>query len=136
MTTIPVLSEEHIDQVPLPVIAHAIRNHIINDALGTAVSPARQRVQFPVGDLVFTTGGDGSRAGFRVYETFEGPTREADDQIVAVWNQQTRRLRGIALGRRLGAIRTGVIGGIAVDVMAAPAALCCAVVGAGLQAET
>ena len=136
MSDVPVLSDQEIDRVPLEVLDRAIRRHLIADASGEAVSPARMRVAFSKGDLVFTTGGGGSIAGFRVYETFRSPERLAEDQIVAVWNQDTCRLKGIALGRRLGAVRTGVIGGVAVDAMAAPDAKLCGVIGTGLQAET
>lgn len=103
--------------------------------------PPRHRVEFDTGALVFTIGGlvgdDGSPglAGFRVYETFIGPST-GRSQIVAVWNSSTGSFEGLILGERLGALRTGAIGGIAVKYMSAPDAAICAIIGSGRQAET
>ncbi len=92
-------------------------------AAGKLVSPPRHHVSFPDrGDIVFTVGGiDGERplAGFRAYETFAG---EQHSQVVAVWRADTAELRGIILGERLGQIRTGAIGGIAIRHLSAATA--------------
>lgn len=79
------------------------------------ISPPRHHVSFPDrGDLVFTVGGvlgDKPLAGFRVYETFDGAEHS---QIVAVWSADNAKLKGIVLGERLGNLRTGAIGGVAI----------------------
>lgn len=138
MSGIQVLYDAQIDQVPLSIIDRAIRDHLIEDAQGLAVAPARHGVEFPNGSIIFTTGGSGLQAGFRAYETFAMASRKSrrGDQIVVVWDRASCRLKGVALGNRLGAVRTGVLGGVAVDVMAGKAARVCGIVGAGAQAET
>jgi len=116
------------------------------DALETAflaradnrlVSPPRHHVSFPDrGDLVFTVGGmlgDKPLAGFRVYETFDGAEHS---QIVAVWSADDARLKGIVLGERLGNLRTGAIGGLAVRHLSAPGARIVGIIGSGAQART
>ncbi|TWB14727.1 ornithine cyclodeaminase [Rhizobium sp. ERR 1071] len=106
-------------------------------AAGKLVSPPRHHVSFPArGDIVFTVGGiDGERplAGFRAYETFAG---EQHSQIVAVWRADTAELQGIILGERLGEIRTGAIGGIAIRHLSAVTARTVGIIGSGAQART
>ncbi|NTJ62742.1 ornithine cyclodeaminase family protein [Agrobacterium rhizogenes] len=106
-------------------------------ASGELVSPPRHHVSFPKrGDIVFTVGGiDGERplAGFRAYETFAGGQHS---QVVAVWRADTAELQGIILGERLGQIRTGAIGGVAIRHLSAPTARTVGIVGSGAQART
>ncbi|MGY5804262.1 ornithine cyclodeaminase family protein [Rhizobium sp. LEGMi12c] len=128
------------DLCPAAVMRGAI------DALGTAfrakaagemVSPPRHHVSFPKrGDIVFTVGGiDGERplAGFRAYETFNGGQHS---QVVAVWRADTAELQGVILGERLGQIRTGAIGGVAIRHLSAPTARTVGIIGSGAQART
>lgn len=107
---------------------------------GGLVAPPRQQVEFPgQGRLVFTVGGttsgDGAAAGFRAYDTF-GSGDAHHTQVVAVWDPRTAELRGIILGERLGDLRTGAIGGLAVRLMARPDAETVGVIGSGAQART
>lgn len=115
----------------------ALENAFLARAHGQTVSPPRHHVSFPGrGDLVFTVGGTlGERplAGFRVYETFEGTEHS---QIVAVWSADDARLKGLILGERLGAIRTGAIGGVAIRHLSSPEASVVGVLGSGVQART
>jgi ornithine cyclodeaminase len=85
---------------------------------------------------MFTTGGFGKVAGFRAYETFKSSKRATEEQIVAAWDTETCMLKGVCVGTRLGAVRTGVLGGIAVAALTLPTASTCALIGCGLQAET
>lgn len=111
-------------------------------AAGAFVAPPRHHVAFPgpvaeeAGRLTFTIGGDERVAGFRVYDTFGG----ADEQIVAVWaaaaEEAPRNLLGLILGTRLGEIRTGAIGGLAIDRMAASDAGILGIIGSGPQARS
>ncbi len=93
------------------VAIEAVENILRVRAHGQAISPPRHHVSFPGrGDLIFTVGGtlgEKPLAGFRVYGTFEGAEHS---QIVAVWSADDGRLKGLILGERLGAIRTGAIG--------------------------
>jgi ornithine cyclodeaminase len=100
------------------------------------VAPPRHIVEFGNGDLVFTIGGDRDVAGFRAYQTFARPGHPADDQVIAAWERSTGEMLGLAIGNRLGALRTGCIGAVAVDVMAPRSAKVLAVLGTGRQAET
>jgi ornithine cyclodeaminase len=108
-------------------------------AEGRLVAPPRHRVEFPDrGSLVFTVGGiidDGDLAGFRVYETFQRPG-DNRAQLVAVWNNATGAFKGIVVGDLLGAVRTGAIGGAAINAMARRDARVLAVIGSGFQART
>jgi ornithine cyclodeaminase len=108
-------------------------------AAGSLVAPPRHHVAFPGhGDLVFTIGGTvggDAVAGFRVYETFAGDSPYRS-QVVAVWDARTGALHGLVLGDRLGELRTGAIGGVAIRYMASPEAQTVAVIGSGAQART
>jgi ornithine cyclodeaminase len=101
------------------------------------ISPPRHHVSFSNrGDLVFTVGGmlgEKPLAGFRVYETFDGVEHS---QIVAVWSVEDAKLKGIVLGERLGNIRTGAIGGVAIRYLSSPDAKIVGILGSGAQART
>lgn len=104
------------------------------------VAPARHVVDFGGPQLVFTIGGvteanGGGVAGFRVYETTPG-IGAAHSQLTAVWDTATHQLVGLIFGERLGALRTGAIGGVALRYMAPTAAKTLGVIGTGRQAET
>ena len=131
-----VLSDQDIDRVPFEVVLNAVKNHVLADFRRETISPPRHVVEFGDGGLVFTVGGTTGIAGFRAYETFQKPALENEDQLIAVWDRATRRLSGIAIGERLGALRTGALGGAAIDRMAPAKVRKLAVVGTGLQAET
>lgn len=131
-----VLRDADLERVSMVTIVDAIRAFVVADARGLATSPPRQGVDFPDGRIVFTSGGLGDLAGFRAYETFRAPYRGGEDQIVAVWNTRTGALEGVCLGAKLGALRTGALGGIAVDALAPETAATCAIIGTGQQART
>ncbi len=121
----------------MPVAIKALETAFAAKAAGMFVSPPRHHVSFAgSGDLVFTVGGIlGERplAGFRIYETFDGPEHS---QIVAVWSANDAKLKGVVLGERLGQIRTGAIGGIAIRHLSASNARTVGVIGSGAQART
>ncbi|MGV1906878.1 ornithine cyclodeaminase family protein [Agrobacterium cavarae] len=114
----------------------AVEAFMLARADGKTVSPPRHHVPFDGhGDLVFTIGGitgDRPLAGFRVYDTFTG---NEQTQIVAVWSADDASLKGIVLGERLGAIRTGAIGGVAIRHLSPPDAKIVGLIGSGLQAR-
>src|SRR5687768_8775806 len=109
-------------------------------ASGTLIAPPRHSVTFPdLGALTFTIGGvmagDAALAGFRVYDTFD--THGAPHtQIVAVWNARDGTLLGVILGERLGDLRTGAIGGLAIQHMARADSEILGMIGSGAQART
>lgn len=122
----------------MPLAIEAVEDALLQRARGAFVSPPRHAVHIDgAGDLVFTIGGGvGGQepvAGFRAYTTFSS---DQDDQLVAVWNVETGRLKAIVIGSLLGAIRTGAIGGAAIRHLSREDASVVAVIGSGLQART
>jgi ornithine cyclodeaminase len=126
----------------MPALVAVVERCLRAKADGRLVAPPRHSVAFDAGQLVFTIGGiaagaeggDGI-AGFRVYETFPG-MGTARAQLVAVWDSGSGNLLGLVVGDALGVLRTGAIGGIAIDRMARPDARICGIVGSGRQAES
>lgn len=130
-----ILTDADIDlRGDMPIALGAVEAALLAKAAGGLVAPPRHSVGFPgSGKLFFTIGGDTHVAGFRVYDTFEGP---AHTQVTAVWLTETAELLGLVLGDRLGELRTGAIGGIAMREMSRPDATTIGVVGSGQQART
>jgi ornithine cyclodeaminase/alanine dehydrogenase-like protein (mu-crystallin family) len=129
--------EDLVGSALMGVAIDALETAFLARAGNRLVSPPRHHVSFPdQGDLVFTVGGilgDKPLAGFRVYETFGGTEHS---QIVAVWSADDARLKGIVLGERLGSLRTGAIGGLAIRHLSAPDARIVGILGSGAQART
>ncbi|MCA8962744.1 MAG: ornithine cyclodeaminase family protein [Planctomycetes bacterium] len=119
----------------MPLAIEAIRDALRAHADESLTAPARVRASVGPGDFVFTTGGCARRGifGFRAYNDFTPPGRD-EDQVVTVFDAEGR-LRGLCLGEKLGRIRTGAIGGCAVDLLARRDARTLAIIGAGRQAE-
>lgn len=130
------LTDDDIARIPIGAFIAAITDFVVADFEGRTTAPPRQSVDFHTGKIVFTTGGHGRLAGFRAYESFASHQRTAEQQIVAAWDTQTCVLKGVYVGTRLGGIRTGVLGAIAVAALAPASATICALIGTGLQAET
>lgn len=132
--SIPVLNDGDVEALADMVeIIRICDDAVVAAALDNLTAPARQTVDFGAGRLVFTAGGNNRAVGFRAYETFPGSRQE---QVVAVWHPGSGRLAGVVVGELLGALRTGALGGVAVDRLTAPDAHVCAVIGTGLQART
>lgn len=80
-----ILSDSDLDRsTAMQIAIEAIEEAMAARSAGALISPPRHSVSFGgKGDLVFTIGGtigEGSIAGFRVYETFKGLRHE---QVVA-----------------------------------------------------
>jgi len=117
-------------------LVEVCRQVTVTAAAGIAATPPRVRVGITPEedeDVVFTVGGLPDAWGFRAYDTTSGGT---DDQLVAVWDRASGSLQGLVVGAALGPLRTGALGGVAVDLLAPGDATSCAVVGAGVQART
>jgi ornithine cyclodeaminase len=126
----------------MPDLVAVIERCLQAKAEGRLVAPPRHSVAFDTGQLVFTIGGIGAGAqggegiaGFRAYETFRG-SGSARAQLVAVWDSGSGDLRGLVVGDALGILRTGAIGGVAIDRLARPDARICGIIGSGRQAES
>lgn len=115
---------------------NAVEQALARKGAGAFLTPPRHYFATRKGAMVFTIGGDAEDGvvGFRVYGMFSG-ARE-DDQLVIVYDAETGALRGIAQGERVGAMRTGALGGVAVKYAAREDAQTLAVIGSGRQART
>ncbi|GLQ17370.1 ornithine cyclodeaminase family protein [Maritalea porphyrae] len=132
-----ILQEEDLNAIPTSVFLDAVRAQVEADARGEAIAPPRHAVNFDPGALVFTCGGNKEVAGFRVYDTFPKAKNAQEDQLVVAYDRQAAKLKGIAVGERLGAIRTGCLGGVAIDKLVPENRIeKLALVGTGLQAQT
>lgn len=133
------LADEDVWSTPYATVVESMARALAEHAAGTLVAPPRWTVD--VDDdtgarLVFTAGAakDSGVFGFRVYETF--PERTGDhQQLVAVWDGDDGRFRGLCVGHAVGVLRTGGLGGVAVDALARPDATTVGVLGSGPQAR-
>ncbi len=135
----PIVTDEQVDELigiedVMPKIDEAMQEH----ANGTLTAPPRLVVDAGAGSLVFTAGaltGKEPVAGFRVYETF--PKDEpGHTQLVVSYDGETGVMQGIITGFRVGVIRTGAIGGVAVKHLARDDADTVAMIGSGTQARS
>jgi ornithine cyclodeaminase len=96
-------------------------------------APKREWVDFPgEGRIVFTAGAlSGDWYGYRSYDTFNTGTAE---QVVVIHDAHTGEVRAIAIGVLLGQLRTGALGGVAIDAFAPLLATTLGVIGSGNQA--
>lgn len=132
----PVLFDDDLRRLaPMSIAIATMRRAFQKLARGELTAPPRIRVPLRHGTLAFTVGGDRRAVGYRAYEDF-GKTTTNQRQVVAVHDAETGELQGLFVGSLLGAIRTGAIGGVAMDLLARPGASRLAVIGAGLQART
>lgn len=138
--TVRVLGDADVEQLitmgeSVEVMAEACRRH----AIGRLAAPARLAAPLEWGQLVFTIGGysdeSAGRIGFRVYDT-EHFGSEVRDELVAVFDTGNGALVGLVAGSCLGPLRTGAIGGVAVDSLARNDVTTLALVGTGKQART
>ncbi len=133
------LTDDELDvRLPMAAAIRGVERALREHAGGTLIAPPRFSVPGGRGSLVFTVGGTAGAQkvlGFRVYDTFGGdsPGRR---QIVAVYDGTDGALRGIVVGNRLGPLRTGAIGGVAIDRLARKDARGLAILGTGTQART
>ncbi len=125
------LTDDDVRELLTPALAVSEARRCLIDAYrGQLSAPPRLRADLGAVELVFTAGGyvDGP-VGFRVYGTWP----EETDQAVVVWGRDGRMLTCV-LGHELGTLRTGALGGAAVDALARQDARAIGVVGSGRQA--
>lgn len=126
------VDEDVRDSCPMANAIAAMKDLFLARAAGGLISPPRSG--FISGDvgLMWTPGALPASAilGLRVYLT--GLT--ASDQLVAAWDTQSGDLTALAIGSHLGRLRTGAIGGVAMDSLARSDAHTVGVIGFGQQA--
>jgi ornithine cyclodeaminase len=134
----PILDDSQIDElVSMKEAIERIEKGFHEHANGTLLAPPRFTVQAENGSMVFTAGGSSETnqaIGFRVYETFPKDT-PLHTQLVAAFDSMTGEFKGVALGFRLGIIRTGAIGGVAIKYLSIPDASSIGIIGSGTQAR-
>lgn len=128
-----ILSDDDVrDLFPMADAIAVMKNVFRARANGSLTSPPRSG--FDSGDvgLVWTPGGLPAAAvlGLRVYLT----GLAASDQLVAAWDTQSGQLTALVIGSHLGRLRTGAIGGVAMDCLARADAQTVGVIGFGQQA--
>lgn len=106
----------------------AMRGALQARANGQLVSPPRDGFTAGGVGLRWTPGGLPGQVGLRLYMTGV----ERGDQLTALWRADGT-LRALAIGPTLGRLRTGAIGGVALDVMARPDAGVLGIIGFGAQ---
>ena len=123
--------------LPMGKAISAVRAFFTSATNGGVISPPRHSLNLENGGLTFTIGAETSISrtlGFRVYDTFEHDKGTNTDQIVAVYDSDSGRLKGVVIGGQLGAIRTAAICGLALDLLAPKNVSTLVVIGAGHQA--
>jgi ornithine cyclodeaminase/alanine dehydrogenase-like protein (mu-crystallin family) len=137
--TVPILTDLDLPTIlTMKEIVQKIEDAFRAKSEGRLISPARVNVELGGGSLVFTIGAETRKervTGFRVYNTFGGGTAH-HDHVVAVFDHETGALKGIVVGVLIGALRTGAIGGAAVNALARADAKSLGILGTGLQART
>lgn len=110
----------------------AVTEVLAERAAGTAAVPKRVSLGIGRPELTLTSGvlHHGQLAGLRAIPA-AGSGR---DQLTAVWSTATGTLKAIFVGPALGLLRTGAIGGVAIDRLCPPDEANVAVVGAGPHA--
>ncbi len=122
--------------LPMAEAVSAVRAFFTSAASGGVVSPPRHSLDLENGGLTFTIGAEtriSRTLGFRVYDTFPHDTGTNTEQIVAVYDSDSGRLKGVVIGGLLGAIRTAAICGLALDVLAPKSVKTLVLIGAGHQ---
>ncbi|QCS41014.1 ornithine cyclodeaminase family protein [Natrinema versiforme] len=139
MTDFPVLTDADVySQFDYEQVVDAMRDAFAERAAGTLEAPPRWHVDAGEGDLVFTAGaatGPANATGFRVYETFPDAGDE-HTELVAVFDATTGAFEGLVVGHAIGGLRTGGIGGVAVDCLARDDSETVGILGSGFQART
>lgn len=134
-----VLTDRDIENLgSMKIIIEAITRSFEEQSNGTLISPPRFRIETDLGDLVFTAGAATALdkvIGFRVYETYKNDL-DGHEQIVCVFDSENGVFKGIIIGNLLGVLRTGAIGGVAINELSRMDAEQIAVIGTGLQART
>ncbi len=135
---IPILTDEDVARLPMRDAVAAMTKAFQLHGAGTLTAPARIAAEVRAGRLVFTCGGvteSPASVGFRVYDS-KHVSSPARDELVAVFDGTDGRLRGVVVGPMLGALRTGAIGGAAIDALARRDSKCLGIIGTGRQART
>ena len=135
---IRLLTDEDMSRVDMSVAVDCMEDAFRQHAAGNLFAPGRIASDVDVGQLVFTTGalaGEEPLVGFRCYDLQQLHSAKRSE-LTVVLDGADGSLHGLAIGPRLGAIRTGAIGGVAVKYLAPAETAGLGMIGCGFQAET
>ena len=108
-------------------------------AADTLIAPARSDSDLAeAGKFVFTVGGstgENSLVGFRAYDAKHFKSSERDE-LVAVFCGRTGAIKALVAGTQLGPIRTGAIGGLAINYLSHSNSKVLGLIGTGPQGRT
>lgn len=130
---VTVLTDEDVAALPQRTAIETMRAALRRHAQGELVSPPRHTEPLPGGSMTFTVGGDAFYAGFRTQARLKQRNRdEPEPNVTALWSDGT--LRAVVIDCRLAPLRTGAIGGVAIDALARSDTRRVGLIGAGRQA--
>ena len=118
--------------LPMERALELVRDAVRAAEGGRLRTPPRVSADLGSSRLTFTCGAlEGEWFGYRSYLA---PGDAGEQQVVVVQDATTGRVTGAYAGELLGPLRTGAIGGVAVDALAPRGPVTLALVGAGRQA--
>ena len=133
-----ILTDSDLESVDMTDATSCMEEAFRQHALGKVIAPARIISDLKAAQLVFTVGAsttDPPFAGFRVYDLNQIQSTHRSE-LTVVLDATDGSMRGLVIGPKLGAIRTGAIGGVAIKHLARDDARSLGLIGSGYQAHT
>ncbi|MBI85184.1 MAG: ornithine cyclodeaminase [Planctomycetaceae bacterium] len=133
-----ILTDEEIQTVSMKLAVDCMADAFRQHAAGNLVAPGRLTSDVNIGQLVFTVGATTAPhrvVGFRCYD-FQQLSSPRRAELTVLLDADDGHLLGIVTGPLLGALRTGAIGGVAIDHLARRDTETLGLIGAGYQART
>ncbi|MFZ0546063.1 MAG: hypothetical protein WAM60_11525, partial [Candidatus Promineifilaceae bacterium] len=135
-----ILTDDDVRQMPMAFAVQKMEDAFRELAAGNLNAPPRFHVEGSKGSLIFTAGsvtGAENVIGFRVYDNFPGSlSTPHQKQVVVVYSNTNGEFKGLVIGRLLGSMRTGGIGGVAIKHLSRPDSKVLGVIGTGYQTHT
>lgn len=122
----------------MKTVIDIIEESFMQKSLGNLSHPPRIFVEGGQGKLAFTVGASPNQEkglGFRVYSMFKNSPKK-NKQLVAVFDSENGAFKGVVIGTAVGEMRTGAIGGVAINYLARSDAKILGIIGTGIQAIT
>lgn len=129
---IPVFNDHDIERaVTMKEAISVMREALIQKHNGRITDLQRSRLEMGNTALVWTPGGfpDDMILGLRLYLA---GLRDSE-QLVSVWETETGKIKCLNVGSLLGVLRTGAIGGAAIDVLSRKDSTTLGIIGLGNQ---
>ena len=133
-----ILTDKEIETVSMQLAVECMEDAFRQHAAGNLIAPGRLTSDVNIGQLVFTVGAATAPqpvVGFRCYD-FQHLASPRRAELTVLFDAEDGHLLGIVTGPLLGALRTGAIGGVAIDHLARRETKTLGLIGAGYQART